>query len=489
LIEETDVQNFAGSIELPDARATLDSPTPTWTMDGQRILVERLVDARPWPWLDNHRADFGVIALVVGLAIASWWTVRTVRRPRAAGRTYCRRCNQELDISVRLPERCPECGSQLGQKQRVIGRRLAWRLLPLPLAAIAIALAGALAIRGTLLWSTLAPFRPFEAWPNAFFVRFASWPLWRVPRQFAYAALATRVDIIDCPPSNELRHLSHCVIQKPAAGEWVASDDGGILAWAVFDPTSGWNQEIRWFDTVAQQSHTKVIGSNADGFVRVCGFTPDGRSIVARRDRLVGPATSAATAPYPVEIVVVDMSNGAVRVVAESEAIAIGQPGPGANWQLEAGTAAVGAGPRIEWATVTLGPPPMPTPAKRALLTHLMVGTAGEVRQIELKGDALVPIGGIRRARIVDDRRLAFEGPSARWAGEVVGVEIDLETGAVSISRALGEIVSEDGAIVSSKVASPDGRRAVDIKTATTTRTTQLGSQELESVWLQLWTQ
>ena len=114
-IEDVESSHPVPSVELPNADRTNDAMgiEARWSDDGSRILVSRTVDPRAWPLLDAARPDIGALAVVAGLVILAVGTARVLRTPRIHGRSYCRRCNHDLNPAPGAPPdppRCPEGG-------------------------------------------------------------------------------------------------------------------------------------------------------------------------------------------------------------------------------------------------------------------------------------------------------------------------------------------------------------------------------------------
>ncbi|MFO0827279.1 MAG: hypothetical protein U0572_03930 [Phycisphaerales bacterium] len=417
-------------VDLPDPASTVGWLAPQWSANGQRILVERYVDARAWPWFDEHRADLGPALALSGIAIGVWWCVRTLRRPRMVGHSYCRRCNQALDSSRAPPARCPECGAALSARRIVIGRSWARRLVPVALLAIVMTLSGAFLAKGSIATSSAKTVQIGDAWPVAALDRFSWWPLWRaeMPRR-----MAIRVDVAELTESGGLRLVGTTPTMLGTNASVCASDDGRVLAWAVFNESNGWRHEIRWFDVDANRTGSAIIGTNSDGFIRVCHVLDDGNSIIVRRDRnVVAPdSLAAADVAYPVDVLVVDRATGRASVVATSDAVAT-NIGP-SSWRIEPGVAAVSSGPKARWATMTL--PSLQTPktgAPAALARSVKVGGDGGVRDVVLRAEQRTGQSP-RRAVIEDDRWLVVDvdDPFRTQSGAAVRerYRIDLETG------------------------------------------------------------
>ncbi|MBL9149239.1 MAG: hypothetical protein JNM94_11150 [Phycisphaerae bacterium] len=425
-----DQNAIVSEIDLPDPAATMSWSAPRWSKDGTRVVVERQVDARAWPWLDDHRADVGPALVLVGLALGFWWLVRTWRRPRQVGRRYCRRCNHDVGGAEAQTERCGECGGVLAGRGTVVGRVRLFRLGPMLALATLLVAGGAFLAYGSIVGSSAQIFGPRTAWPLAALDRFPEWPLWRADVSWTSAK---RLDVVAIDADGQLQRIPTSAIELPPNVFWYTSDDGRMLAWSRFDESNGWRQEVCWFDVDANVQGSTFVGSGGDGFLRVCGFTPDGRSIVVRRDGLIGPSARQITAPdgatlghHAVEVIVVGPRDGSSSTVGTGEAYAIGSGG--ASWLIEPGLVAVGPGPRTTWATFTLSRPRPPAQSPAVVrIANLVIGNESDSRAIDVVGD-LVSFNGTMVATIVDDRELVIEetdvDPLTR-----VRYRIDLATG------------------------------------------------------------
>jgi hypothetical protein len=424
---------IVGEVDLPDPAATLSWSAPRWSKDGTRVVVERTRDARTWPWLDEHRADVGPALALFGLLLGFWWLVRTWRRPRIAGRAYCRRCNHDVGGAETHAERCGECGHALAGRGSVVGRTRSRRLGPtLALAALLVA-GGAWLASGSIVGASAAAFRPRTAWPFAALDRFAGWPFWRADAPWI---VVKRLDVFAVDAEGRPRHLPTSAIEPAPNAHWAMSDDGRMIAWTRFDETNGYRQEVCWFDVDANAGGSTYVGTNADGFLSMCGFGPDRRSIVVRRDRLV-VVPDAVAAPdgatlgrHGAEVLRVDPDDGSWSVVGSADAFAIRQSDT--SWMLEPGGAALGPGPRATWATFTLSRlrPPAASPYV-VRVTSLTVGDGKDVRVVDVEGDA-VALYRFVKATLVGDRELAIEEIEAepqQPARDRRRYRIDLETG------------------------------------------------------------
>ena len=419
-------------LALPDPGATLAWEVPIWCTEAPRLLVERTIDGRWWPSLDEWRAEVGVVLLLAGMAVSLWWIVRTLRRPREYGRAYCRHCNQALAMGAPAPANCPECGRALGPKHIVLGHRRAWRWAVVVVPMLAMALLGLQLVHDTIA------FRPVVvrgaapiAWPAQALGNIKGWPLWRADRRLE---LVRRVDVVDITDESQLRWLGAARMQGSDASRWIASPDGGVLAWVRFNESNGWRQEVFWYDIATGATHSVVIGTNADGFITVTGFTADGRGILVRRDGLQ-PAASLAdpTDPswHPVSIMRVDMESGTWQHIADSAASAAHfVAGPPSSRTIRQGIAAVGEGPRFKWATISFageldGP----------MFQNLIVSDRDGLRRVEIINDLRIKSIPIRSAvaSLVDDRTLVIACSTYRVLLHArPRFLIDLESGRVS---------------------------------------------------------
>ncbi|MBL9149240.1 MAG: hypothetical protein JNM94_11155 [Phycisphaerae bacterium] len=420
-------------LDLPEPAKTLRWGVPEWSHDGTCIVVQREMDGRAWPWLEEHQADLALLIIVIALALGLRLVVRTVRRMRAVGRDYCRRCNHDLGEPATRGERCPECGSSLGARGAVVGRVRWWRLAPmLALCALVVA-AGMFVVKGAVVGPTTRVFRTPSAWPIDALGRVVSgWPLWRADIR---SLRVTRLDVVAIDAEGQLRRLPTGPITLPYGATWCMSDDGRMIAWMRKGkaPASSW--EVCWFDVDANAEGSAVVESEPDGRVRACGFAPDGRSIVVRRDRAVTPPSAASgnamDVRHDVEVLIVDPRDGTMTTVATSEAFALEtQDG---QRSIEPGVACVGPGPKATWATITLSRRGLENENGVSQLAHLVVGNGTESRSVALKrpvymSDKLV----MWTARILNDRELVIESVNRAHIEYLVPLgrfRIDLETG------------------------------------------------------------
>lgn len=427
----SDARRLISQIELPDPGATLSWREPLWCQEAPRLLVERTVESRWWPWLDESRGEVGATLFAVSLAVMLWWFVRTLRRPREIGHLHCRRCNHRLLDGARAAERCPECGSLLGPGQVAVGRRRSLRFASVMLPALVFALCGVLMTRERVsLVPVLFPLGTPRAFPLAWLDSIPWWPLWRVPVRIPHIC---QIDAVDLAADGSMHHVGSVRMEGLTARNWIASRDGRVIARLRWDPDNAWDHELFWYELDTGLTRSTRIGRSADGFPWLCGFSPDGRSIVVRRD---GPFDGPGSLPmegdrplHPATLLEVDMATSAVRTIATSEARAHLSPGPTPTRTVPRGLGAAGAGPRFRWAMLSIGVE-RPGPA----LEQLIVGGAEGVRAVKLGLHDWLDQNklGDLSAIIEDDRWLVIDGRP--WQPILSGrprLLIDLENGNV----------------------------------------------------------
>lgn len=452
----------ASSVDLPKADRTNDAMgiDARWSDDGSAILVARTVDPRAWPLLDAARPDIGALIFVAGLVVLAVGTARVLRTPRIAGRSYCRRCNHDLNAASGVrpdPPRCPECGQALDGRGIAPGvargRRLARVVVPALLA-----IAGGAGLFATSIAGRLAPFggpgAP-PAWPIAAVSQLGNWPWWRRstidrPEQFALRIDVIRVD------ADGLR------LEAPALAtgneQWVARPDGAMIAWVEHSLSTGWGPRVAWFDTRRGRGGMAALGRPHVGFPSVCGWSPDGREIIAllQRTGMDYPTRDDGTAIIAVDVMAVDPETGTVRTVGRGRGRATGR------WALGPAIAAVGTDPQartVTLATEQVGQGNGTSRGGVSLRELTVVGDAG-TRIVTLDGTIVEDAWGLRRAWIEADGRLGVEFASM-FTNTDPAIQggprrlIDLHTGAVT------EPPRKPG--MSGKI-SPDGSRRFRIE-------------------------
>jgi hypothetical protein len=197
-----------------------------------------------------------------------------------------------------------------------------------------------------------------------------------------------------------------------------------------------------------------ALGPPHVGFPSVCGWSPDGREIIAvlQRTGMNYRTRDDGTAIIAVDVMAVDPETGAVRTVDRGRGRATG--GPPGGWALGPAIAAVGTDPQAR--TVTLATEQVGqgngTSRGGVSLRELTVDGRAE-RIVTLDGTIVEDVWGVRRAWIEPGGRLGVEfastfmnaNPALQGGPQRV---IDLETGAVTeppstpIARSDGEVAA-----------------------------------------------
>lgn len=76
-----------------------------------------------WAVLTYYWPEIAIVAFMLAGTICLW---RLLRRRRTPGEPYCRRCNYRLTGGD--TKKCPECGTALSGRNRVIGKRIRFKL-------------------------------------------------------------------------------------------------------------------------------------------------------------------------------------------------------------------------------------------------------------------------------------------------------------------------------------------------------------------------
>ena len=453
----------AWSIDLPDAGSTWGTyiNESRWSEDGSRIFVSRTVDPRVWPLLDAARPDIGALLVVAGVLAIIIGVARIVRRPRIAGRSYCRRCNHDLNaMPGERPSspRCPECGLPLDGRGVTAGRGSGLRMARVGVPALVTVGCGV-----ALFLTSIAPpqsKRLNPAWPVAAASAVPNWPWWRRSTIDEPERLKLRIDVIRVD-ADGLR-LESSAILAGSGQQWVARADGTAVACVENSPDTEWVPRVAWLDTVGGRGGSVDLAPARTGFPTICGWSPDDREIVALV-QFTGSTYSTrddGTAIVDTAVMAIDPETGTVRTVGHGRGRATGTAGPPAAWQIGPTIAALGTDPRVRAVTVAAEQ----TNQGVALRELTVIGDA-DVRVIPLAGEFAEGSWGIRRAWLTTDDRVAVEFTSSSFNSddELHGYSvrfIDLATGAVSGAPSSMTTKGHAGA----QRLSPDGSRRVGVK-------------------------
>jgi hypothetical protein len=453
----------AWSIDLPDAGSTWGTyiNESRWSEDGSRIFVSRTVDPRVWPLLDAARPDIGALLVVAGVLAIIIGVARIVRRPRIAGRSYCRRCNHDLNaMPGERPSspRCPECGLPLDGRGVTAGRGSGLRMARVGVPALVTVGCGV-----ALFLTSIAPpqsRRLNSAWPVAAASAVRNWPWWRRSTIDEPERLKLRIDVIRVDAGG-LR-LESSAFLAGSSQQWVTRADGTAIAWVEHSPDTEWVPRVAWFDTVGGRGGSADLAPARTGFPAICGWSPDGREIVALV-QFTGSTYSTrddGTAIVDTAVMAIDPETGTVRTVGHGRGRATGTGGPPASWQIGPTIAALGTDPRVRAVTVAAD-----HTNQGVVLRELTVISDADVRVIPLAGEFAEDSWGIRRAWLTADDRVAVEFISSGFNSDDEKQRhsvhfVDLPTGAVS--GAPSSVTSTEPA--RPQRLSPDGSRRVGVK-------------------------
>jgi hypothetical protein len=422
------------------------SGTVDWSRDGSSFMVVDAVDGRWWPWFDDHAGELGAVAVIASVLVLGWASIRLLRTPRVAGRRYCRRCNHDLADGA-PGEPCPECGCMQS------GRELAgprWRRPAAIAAAAAIMVlsAGGVALLARVQWAPRAVARQLgDAWPVARLGELDWWPLWRVwQRSFDVSrAITVRQDATQGWVAGPVWNAPDARVKLSPDGRWMAA--------LRFDAESGYIPTLEWFDSITGAAGRLELGTNADGFFAVQGFTEDGLIVVSNQGLIIGgpdPATTPET-QVTLTVSVVDPRTGDRSIIGTGAATALSS---GGSWMLPSIIAAVGDGSLPPWGAISI---------------HQ--GRADTIRDLNAGRGALVTTGtppittmpsisNPTQARLADDgATLEYEG--LIWAAgtlRAITRRVDLAGGIVLDAPGQPRPIDPEHGVV--LVLSPDGRRA-----------------------------
>lgn len=294
------------------------------------LFVERYQQLDPPDWWLHYALDvsgYGFLALAI---LFIFILLRILRRPQLLGHLHCRRCNYDLThLDQPTPALCPECGTSTAAHRPRAGSATSRRLL-VPL--------GTLLPLLSLAALTFAHFcespRPGNiAWPFDAARRIVPfWPFARIP---APSTMGLKVFVYPLSASTSDRTPRPFELSRLGGELPVSSPDGNILAWCQFDQWNDWKIEAIFADLTTGRTRTVSLGTNADGFPKVQGFTADGREALFTLSGLVGtPAEdpNAPSAPISVRLLAVAADTGAVRTIGTAPSIAL--RGGASSWNV-----------------------------------------------------------------------------------------------------------------------------------------------------------
>jgi hypothetical protein len=347
-------------VSIPvDGKGMAMSPPVEFSPDESVMFVSVVTQrAVPFKWWKEHQADVGAGVLLLVLLIATWWARRVWRRPRAAGRWYCRHCNYDVTRDAAAREsapaatvsQCPECGSGIGPATSVAGTTRIRRLIPVALTTLLIGGLCLWRINAGLTTATLGK----AAWPlDAVRRVIPGWPLARIELVDEWS---TRVRCFDTRTWRELG-----VIEKGWSSHR-STPRGDCLLWTEQDAANGWNNDLIIAPTNGTPPTRVRLGTNSDGFASLVGFTGDGREALVVMNGLIPPPTYGSAAPpdgtTTVRLLGIDLSTFAIREISRIRAAAI-QNAPN-QWSIPNVGGAAEGGASGAWAMLVMTGPDAP---------------------------------------------------------------------------------------------------------------------------------
>jgi hypothetical protein len=266
----------------------------------------------------------GLIGFLAAALVLVRSVVRLLRMPRIAGRAYCRRCNHDLD-GGRGGEPCPECGCIQHGRERAVPtwRRRETLLLGLSLLVMVV---GAGRVMTRVHWAPAALGSRGAAWPVASLESVKGWPLWRVWQR---SHLVRRAVVARRDSSGRWSAGPEVFLPD---GWWELSHDGQWIAALRFEASSGFIPTLEWWATDTGERRALVLGTNADGFYKPCGFTPNGAIVVGLlRLVTVDDPAGQSTTPVSMQVELIDPVTEARSLIGEGTMTATWD---GSGWSL-----------------------------------------------------------------------------------------------------------------------------------------------------------
>jgi hypothetical protein len=407
-------------------------------------------------WVRDHSPDLAVAAFLIAMVVGALVMVRAVRRPRARGRVYCRRCNYELtEPLVRLEtgrrvvvddaaSRCPECGSELGAVRPVVGRGRRRRLVAPLLIAGAVMVVCLVVGYSSLEAYPGGPVMPGRArpWPGAWVLKVAprlalqrreQWPRWvqRItPVDLATGRVgATLVEL----PSDWMLEAKLSADGRMFAAAWPSAPHAPATVFGLIDAASG---RVRTLDLSGSVVQVVPVGFSADSrrvYVQVQPETTGDDAETALHEIDVETMTDRVVTterePY------LRLSGGAALKAAPTQIFLLPRDGVG---EKAAGDDWILVKLRSMWSmsTTKVAEPPTMT---------VVVMRKGDRR--EFKVDLPSPDFYTPRLSTDGARLIVPTQDSASGSAKATHVELEIRTGEVTTRPApsVGATTSEDG--------------------------------------------
>jgi hypothetical protein len=114
-------------------------------------------------------------------------------------------------------------------------------------------------------------------------------------------------------------------------GWWELSHDGQWIAALRFEASSGFVPTLEWWATDTGEHHALELGTNADGFYKPCGFTPNGAIVVGLQSLVFFDPSGTPLSPFSMRAERIDPVTEARSLIGEGTMTATWD---GAGWSL-----------------------------------------------------------------------------------------------------------------------------------------------------------
>lgn len=251
------------------------------------FVLEPVWNATWGKWLGWHLPTIAATALVLVVVAGWWWGRRVWKRPRQAGRMYCRVCNHQLaKPQLKLNEKkravwadseskCPECGVR-HKRGPARGRSFVVRMLACGLIVPPLVLVACLTLVTTVAFYT--PPAAGAGWGSG------TWPVEGLERVFGSWALERRWPAV-LVQSSRLRRVD------PKSG---ASEDLGLIDTWGLGHSDFVTEDGAWVVVPGETRTRMLVIDTRDGSRREFGLSESkGRTVHVSVKRFLADGTTA----------------------------------------------------------------------------------------------------------------------------------------------------------------------------------------------------
>ncbi len=340
---------------------------------GTRLVVRYMVDARTFPWISNHALDIAALVGPVVALLFVWALRRTIRRPRALGRSYCRRCSYDITPTggEAVSAICPECGRPT-RGLSMQGRRLRPWQFAVPVLCLGSVIACASLCHSGL--SSTATSTAQTTWPIASLESVSpSWPFWRseVRPHWRSEGAVYSFDLNG--------RLQGNAWIAPLPAEWRITADGSRLVALEFASESRWNHRALIHDFDSRTTRTFDFGTAADGLFQLASVAEDGNSALVIQTRMTPVAAGRETV-----ILRLDLATGKLTELASTTVPSTHGENATRGYSTPDMAACVNPSAAIRWALIAHGMQrPRADSATACSGSLVIVGTADGERRFE----------------------------------------------------------------------------------------------------------